>query len=104
MRNPSLFPCPPQPAARPAIAGYRLTCPILNPAVTMLALQAEARTQLLDRLDAEGWLLAGPIVYEQRGTDFIATTTVRAVYDPDDARPWETREAYAADQFDLLAA
>jgi hypothetical protein len=60
----------------------------------------EATTQMSDRLADLGYLPSGPVTIR------LSATVSAVLHDdgPDEPLPWESREGYAAEMFDRLAA
>jgi hypothetical protein len=83
---------------------YEALWPIIDPAVTAQALAAEAQAELLEMADAERLRAAGDITFHRTAGYLSASVPVVRETVVGDPRPWESRDAYVDDVFDLVAA
>jgi hypothetical protein len=74
---------------------WPITAAAIGPAATAAAL-----AELYDAVDTLGYRTAGPVTYQ-----LVASVPVTLAGDgPDDPLPWESRDGYAGEMLDVLAA
>ena len=82
------------------VGAYRMEFPVENGHLPFVELALDAGETLADQVADLGYRPTSAVRYT-----LVAVVDVELRRDdPDDARPWESRRAYADDMFDRLAA
>lgn len=82
------------------VGAYRMEFEVDNNHLPFVELALDAGEALYDQVEDLGYRPTSAVRYA-----LVAIVDVEIRRDdPDDARPWESRRAYAADMFDVVAA